>query len=106
MGKLSDGVKIKNRTHAYVLGLFSWSLTKILVDYSHVLITHLTRREIIQFVAALNIKLFEKEIEKRNNLVTSNSNAINGNAIKKENKIVTNIRYPIKEDEVQITKHN
>ena len=57
-------------------------------------------------MAALNIKLFEKEIEKRNNLVTSNSNAINGNAIKKENKIVTNIRYPIKEDEVQITKHN
>ena len=57
-------------------------------------------------MAALNIKLFEKEIEKRNNLVTSNSNAINGNANKEENMIVTNIRYPIKEHEVQITKHS
>ena len=43
VGKLSDGVKIKNRNHTYVLGLFSWSLTKILVDYSHVLITHLNK---------------------------------------------------------------
>ena len=46
--KLSDGVKIKNRNHTYVLGLFSWSLTKISVDFSHVLITHLKRPEIIQ----------------------------------------------------------
>ena len=30
--KLSDGVKIKNRNHTYVLSLFSWSLTKISVD--------------------------------------------------------------------------
>ena len=48
VGKLSDGVKIKNRNHTYVLGLFSWSLTKISVDYLHVLITHLKRPEIIQ----------------------------------------------------------
>ena len=48
VGKFSVGVKIKNRNHTYVLGLFSWSLTKILVDHSHVLITHLTRPEIIQ----------------------------------------------------------
>ena len=40
MGKLSDGVKIKNRNHTYVLGLYSWSLTKISVDFWHVLITH------------------------------------------------------------------
>ena len=45
--KLSDGVKIKNRNHTYVLGLFSWSLTKILVDYSHVLIIHLKGPDII-----------------------------------------------------------
>ena len=43
VGKLSDGVKIENRNHTYVLALFSWSLTKILVDYSHVLITHLNK---------------------------------------------------------------
>ena len=47
VGKLSDGVKIKNRNHTYVLGLFSWSLTKILVDFSHVLITHSKRPDII-----------------------------------------------------------
>ena len=46
--KLSDGVKIKNRNHTYVLSLFSWSLTKISVDYLHVLIVHLKRPEIIQ----------------------------------------------------------
>ena len=46
--KLSDGVKIKNRNHSYVLSLFSWSLTKISVDYSHILIAHLKRPEIIQ----------------------------------------------------------
>ena len=46
--KLSDGVKIKNRNHTYLLSLFSWSLTKILVDYLHVLIAHLKRPEIIQ----------------------------------------------------------
>ena len=46
--KLSDGVKIKNRNHTYVLSLFSWSLTKISVDYLHVLIAHLKRPEIIQ----------------------------------------------------------
>ena len=48
VGKLSDGVKIKNRNHTYVLSLFSWSLTKISVDYLHVLIAHLKRPEIIQ----------------------------------------------------------
>ena len=47
VGKLSVGVKIKNRNHTYVLGLFGWSLTKILVDHSLVLITH-SRPEIIQ----------------------------------------------------------
>ena len=46
--KLSDGVKIKNRNHTYILSLFSWSLTKISVDYLHVLITHLKMPEIIQ----------------------------------------------------------
>ena len=46
--KLSDGVKIKNRNHTYVLSLFSWSLTKISVDYLHVLIARLKRPEIIQ----------------------------------------------------------
>ena len=46
--KLSDGVKIKNRNQTYVLSLFSWSLTKISVDYLHVLIAHLKRPEIIQ----------------------------------------------------------
>ena len=46
--KLSDGVKIKNRNHTYVLSLFSWSLTKISVDYLHILIAHLKRPEIIQ----------------------------------------------------------
>ena len=47
VGKLSDGVKIKNRNHTYVLGLFSWSLTKISGDFSHVLITHSKRPDII-----------------------------------------------------------
>ena len=47
VGKLSDGVKIKNRNHTHVLRLFSWSLTKISVDYSRVLITHLKRPDII-----------------------------------------------------------
>ena len=47
MGNVSDGVKIKNRNHTYVLGLFSWRLTKILVDYSHVLIIHLKGPDII-----------------------------------------------------------
>ena len=48
VGKLSDGIKIKTRNHTYLLSLFSWSLTKISVDYLHVLTTHLKRPEIIQ----------------------------------------------------------
>ena len=38
-------------------------------------------------MAALNIKLFEKEIETRTNLVTLDINAMNGNANKQESKI-------------------
>ena len=72
VGKLSDGVKIKNRNHTYVLGLFSWSLTKILVDFSHVLITHLNKAGYYLISSCIKHLVVQERNKNKDQIIISN----------------------------------
>ena len=77
--KLSDGVKIKNRNHTYVLSLFSWSLTKVLVDYSHVLIAHLNKAGNYSVGGCTKYLVVRERNRNKTKLVTLNVTAKKGN---------------------------